>query len=196
MSQNIYQQRVQRFKELMEKNRIDAVMIRNIYSFTYFTGIPWWQPAVLIPQREPPIIFAFEDEVEELKERTWIDKILGYRKVEDLMRAVTSNIRRLKVETLGFDIDIDASALLFEQFRNLNPGKKIVNVHSLIMKLRMIKDSTEIELIHSEKTRRRVNSGLRQRWKAQNPRAPNEQRDQKRRLGDDRHHASVQRLLF
>jgi Xaa-Pro aminopeptidase len=131
----------------MEKNRIDAVMIRNIYSFTYFTGIPWWQPAVLIPQREPPIIFAFEDEVEELKERTWIDKILGYRKVEDLMRAVTSNIRRLNVETLGFDIDIDASALLFEQFRNLNPGKKIVNVHSLIMKLRMIKDSTEIELI-------------------------------------------------
>jgi Xaa-Pro aminopeptidase len=63
------------------------------------------------------------------------------------MKAVTSNIRRLNVKTLGFDIDIDTSALLFEQFRNLNPGKKIVNVHSLIMKLRMIKDSTEIELI-------------------------------------------------
>jgi Xaa-Pro aminopeptidase len=131
----------------MERNHIDAVMIRNIYSFTYFTGIPWWQPAVLIPLREPPTIFAFEDEVEELREKTWIDKILGYRKVEELMRAVTSNIRQLDVQTLGFDIDIDASALLFEQFRNLNPGKKIVNVHSLIMKLRMIKDPTEIELI-------------------------------------------------
>ncbi len=147
MSQNIYKQRVERFRELMARNHIDAVMIRNIYSFTYFTGISWWQPAVLIPLKEPPIIFTFEDEVEELQEKTWIDKILGYRKVEELMRAVTSNINQLKVQTLGFDIDIDASALLFEQFRNMNPQKKIVNIHSLIMKLRMIKDQTEIELI-------------------------------------------------
>jgi len=147
MSKDIYKQRTERFNQLMERNDIDAVMIRNIYSFAYFTGIPWWQPAVLLPLKEPPIIFAFEDEVEELRKWTWIDKILGYRKVEELMKSVTSHIRQLNVQSLGFDIDIDASALLFEQFRNLNPGKKIVNVHGLIMKLRMIKDPTEIELI-------------------------------------------------
>jgi len=85
--------------------------------------------------------------VEELREKTWINKILGYRKVEELMRAVTENIRKLGGQTIGFDVDVDASALLFEQFKAMHPGKKIVDVHGLIMQLRMVKDQTEIENI-------------------------------------------------
>jgi len=139
--------RVKRFQALMEEKGIGATMIRNIYSFTYFTGTSWWQPAVLIPAKDEPIIFAFEDEVEELGEKTWINKILGYRKVEELMRAVTENVRKLDAQTLGFDIDVDASALLYELFRAMHPGKKIVDVHGLIMQLRMVKDKTEIENI-------------------------------------------------
>jgi Xaa-Pro aminopeptidase len=122
-------------------------MIRNIYSFTYFTGTPWWQPSLLIPVKDEPIIFAVEDEVEELREKTWISKILGYRKIEELMRAVTENTRKLDAQTIGFDVDVDASALLYEQFKMMHPGKKIVDVHGLIMQLRMVKDQTEIENI-------------------------------------------------
>jgi len=139
--------RVKRFQALMEEKGIGATMIRNIYSFTYFTGISWWQPAVLIPAKDEPIIFAFEDEVEELGEKTWVSKILGYRKVEELMRAVTENIRKTGAQTIGFDIDVDASALLYEQFKTMHTGKKIVDVHGLIMQLRMVKDKTEIENI-------------------------------------------------
>jgi len=147
MSQNVGKDRVKRFQSLMEEKGIGATMIRNIYSFTYFTGTPWWQPSVLIPAKDEPTIFAFEDEVEELREKTWINKILGYRKVEELMRAVTENIRKLDAQTIGFDVDVDASALLFEQFKAMHPSKKIVDVHGLIMQLRMVKDQTEIENI-------------------------------------------------
>jgi len=147
MNQSIGRDRVKRFQALMDEKGIAATMIRNIYSFTYFTGTPWWQPAVLIPARDEPIIFAFEDEVEELREKTWISKILGYRKVEELMRAVTENIRKLDAPTIGFDVDVDASALLYEQFKAMHPGKKIVDVHGLIMQLRMVKDKGEIENI-------------------------------------------------
>jgi len=147
MSQNVGRDRVKRFQALMEEKGVGATMIRNIYSFTYFAGTSWWQPAVLIPAKDEPIIFAFEDEVEELQEKMWISKILGYRKVEELMRAVTENIRKLNVQTVGFDVDVDASALLFEQFKAMHPGKKIVDVHGLIMQLRMVKDQTEIENI-------------------------------------------------
>jgi len=147
MSRTIGRERVKRFQELMKEKGIGATMIRNIYSFTYFTGTPWWQPAVLIPAKDEPIIFAFEDEVEELREKTWINQILGYRKVEELMRAVTENIRKQDAQTIGFDVDVDASALLYELFRTMHSSKKIVDVHGLIMQLRMVKDQTEIENI-------------------------------------------------
>jgi len=147
VNKTLVEARVKRFQALMEKNHIDAVMIRNIYSFTYFTGIQWWQPSVLIPQKDEPIIFVFADEVEELREKTWITNIQGYRKVEELMRAVVDSIRKLGAQTIGFDIDIDASALLYEQFKAMHPHHKIVDVHGLIMQLRMVKDQTEIENI-------------------------------------------------
>jgi len=147
MNQSVGRSRVERFQALMDEKGIGATMIRNIFSFTYFTGTPWWQPSVLIPVKDEPIIFAFEDEVEELREKTWINKILGYRKVEELMRDVTENIRKSGAQTIGFDVDVDASALLFEQFKAMHSGKKIVDVHGLIMQLRMVKDQTEIENI-------------------------------------------------
>lgn len=147
MSQNAAEDRVKRFQALMEQKAIDATMVRNIYSFTYFTGTSWWQPAILIPAKAEPIIFAFEDEVEELQEKTWINQILGYRKVEELMKAVTENMRKLNAQTIGFDVDVDASALLYELFRTMHQGKKIVDVHGLIMQLRMVKDPTEIQNI-------------------------------------------------
>jgi len=147
MGKNFVEARVRQFQSLMEKNRIDAVMIRNIYSFTYFTGTQWWQPSVLIPQKDDPVIFAFADEVEELREKTRITNIMGYRKVEELMKAVVDSIRKLGAQTIGFDIDVDASALLYEQFKAMHPHHKIVDVHGLIMQLRMVKDQTEIENI-------------------------------------------------
>jgi len=147
MSKGFVENRVRQFQALMEKNRIDVVMIRNIYSFTYFAGTQWWQPSILIPQKGEPILFMFEDEVEELREKTWITHIQGYRKIEELMRAVVDSIRKLGAQIVGFDIDIDASALLYEQFKAMHPHHKIVDVHGLIMQLRMIKDQNEIELI-------------------------------------------------
>jgi len=147
MSRTDVEARVRRFQGLLEKNGIDVVMIRNIYSFTYFTGTQWWQPSVLIPQKGEPIVFAFADEVDELRERTWITNIQGYRKIEELMRAVVDSVRGLGAQTVGFDVDIDASALLYEQFKAMHPHHKIVDVHGLIMQLRMVKDQTEIENI-------------------------------------------------
>lgn len=147
MSKAVVQDRVARFQALLEKNRIDAVMIRNIYSFTYFAGVQWWQPSLLIPQKGEPTIFVFGDEAEELREKTWITNILGYRKVEELMKAVVDSIRKTGAQTVGFDVDVDQSALLYEAFKSMHASRKIVDVHGLIMQLRMVKDASEIERI-------------------------------------------------
>lgn len=144
---NRFEKRTRNFQKLMLDKNIDGSMIRNIYSFRYFTGIGWWQPSIYIPAFGDPTIFAFEDEVEEIKENTWVENIIGYRKVEELIKGVVSTIKESKAKTLGFDLDIDASALLYRMFLNMHADKKLVDVHSLIMELRMIKDEEEISLI-------------------------------------------------
>ena len=144
---NKFEDRIKKFQDLMSEKDIDGTMIRSLYSFRYFTGVSWWQPSVFIPVSGVPTIFAFEDEVEEIRENTWVENILGYRKVEELINGVLTTIKHSGAKTLGFDIDIDASALLYQAFLNMHSDKKIVDVHGLIMQLRMIKDEEEIALI-------------------------------------------------
>lgn len=144
---NRFEDRVRKFQDLMSGKSIDGVMIRNVYSFRYFTGVSWWQPALYIPVSGNPTIFAFEDEVEEIRKNTWIENILDYRKVEELLSSVVTTIKSSGVKTLGFDLDIDSSALLHQMFVNIHADKKVVDVHSLIMELRMVKDEEEVSLI-------------------------------------------------
>ena len=144
---NIFEGRVRTFQDLISQKNIGGAMIRNPYSFRYFTGVGWWQPSIYIPASGDPTIFAFEDEVEELKEATWIDNILGYRRVEELMRSVVTVIRGSTGGTLGFDLDIDSSALLYQMFLNMHADRRVVDVHDLVMELRMIKDEMEISLM-------------------------------------------------
>ncbi|MGC8849836.1 MAG: M24 family metallopeptidase, partial [Candidatus Bathyarchaeia archaeon] len=144
---NIFEERTRKFQDLISQRGIGGVMIRNPYSFRYFTGVGWWQPSIYIPASGDPTIFAFEDEVEELKENTWIGNVSGYRRVEELMRSVVMAIRSTAGKTLGFDLDIDSSALLYQMFVNMHGDRKVVDVHDLVMELRMIKDDMEISLI-------------------------------------------------
>jgi len=144
---NKFENRVRKLQSLMLEKNIDGVMIRTLPSFRYFTGVGWWQPSLYIPASNDPIIFVFEDEIEEIKEKTWIKNIIGYRSVEELMKNVVAVIKDSKAKTLGFDLDIDASALLYQMFLYMHGDKKIVDVHNLIMELRIIKDSEEIQLI-------------------------------------------------
>ena len=141
--------RVERFQQLMKQNNMDASMIRTLSSFTYFTGIKWLRPALLIPSEGDPIAFVFKHEVEEFVEKTGIKNVETYLKAEELMKKVSSTIRESGFKRVGFDYSVerDSYVLFFELFKQLNPQIEIVDVHSLIMKLRIVKDSGEIEEI-------------------------------------------------
>jgi Xaa-Pro aminopeptidase len=142
-----FEDRVRKFQNLMLEKNIDGCMIRTLYSFRYFTGVGWWQPSLYIPASGDPTIFVFEDEIEEIKEKTWIKNVKGYRKVEELMKSVVEVIKESKAKTLGFDLDIDASAALYQMFLYMHGDKKIVDTHNLIMELRAVKDLEEIQFI-------------------------------------------------
>jgi len=148
-SREILRKRVESFQRLMRENGIDASMIRTLSSFTYFTGVKWLRPALLIPAEDEPTAFIFKYEAEEFMEKSWIQNVKTYVRVEELMRNISRTIRESAYKRVGFDYSLerDSYVIFFELFKKLNAQAEIVDVHALIMQLRMIKDSAEIEAI-------------------------------------------------
>ena len=142
--ENEYSIRTKKFQELMGKKGIDVAMIRDRYAFRYFTGTPWDPPALLIPVEGEPIIFAIEEEIPELRQKTWIKNFLPYRDVKVLINSVHKKVDN---PVIGFNLDIDSSALLFSMFEKIHAKRKVVDVHPLIMELRMFKHPSEVEKI-------------------------------------------------
>ncbi len=149
VSQEILKRRVEHFQQLMKQNNIDASMIRTLSSFTYFTGLKWLRPALLIPAEGDPTASIFKYEVEEFMKKSWIQNVKTYTKSEELMKEISGNIRKSGYKKVGFDYSVerDSYVLFFELFKRLNPLVEIEDVHALIMQLRMVKDASEIEAI-------------------------------------------------
>lgn len=133
----------------MKSDHIDASMIKTVSSFTYFTDVQWLRPGLIIPAEGVPVAFIPKHEMEKFIESSCIKHVVPYMGVDELMRGVSSTIRNNGYRKVGFDMSVerDAYELFFNMFKNLNPKTEIVDVHSLIMQLRMIKDTTEIESI-------------------------------------------------
>ncbi len=145
----LHRSRVRRFQRLLEEKGIDAAMIRTLSSFAYFTGVKWLRPALLIPSEGDPIVFAFEDEAQEVEERTGIRDVRTWRRVGELMAGISGAIRDGGFRVVGFDYSLerDAYVMFFELFKKVNRQVEVRDVHPLIMELRMVKDEHEIELI-------------------------------------------------
>jgi Xaa-Pro aminopeptidase len=141
--------RVKNFQESMRKAGIEASNIRTLSSFTYFAGIKWLRPSLMIPTEGEPTAFIIEQEAEEFLSKTWIKDVITYRRVEELMRGIIGWIRDHGYKVVGFDYSVerDSYVAFFELFKTLNPNIEVRNVHGMIMDLRMIKDYDEIEAI-------------------------------------------------
>ncbi|NJD99302.1 aminopeptidase P family protein [Thermococcus sp. LS1] len=145
----IFRKRVERFQELLRENEIDGAVIRTLSSFIYFTGTKWLRPALFIPAEGDPLVFVVWGEAEEFKRRSWIENVVEFQKVEDLMAGVVGWIHRNGMERVGleFGIERDAYLIFLKIFERLNPTVEIVDVLNLTMGLRMIKDEWELDNI-------------------------------------------------
>lgn len=145
----ILRRRLESFQEKLRSRNIDAAMIRVLSTFIYFTGTKWLRPALLVPARGDPILFAARGEEEELAQRTWIDNIITFKDGGDLMAKVSSTIRSngYKIIGLEYGIERDAYILFYEMFKRLNPGVKVVDISDIVVGMRIIKDEYELEAI-------------------------------------------------
>ncbi len=141
--------RYRRFQELLRREGIDAVMLRTLSSFIYFTGIKWLRPALLIPAEGEPTAFVAHGEEKFFRERTWIRDVVTYAEGGELMARVSRTIRERGYRRVGleFGLERDAYILFYEMFRKLNPGVEVVDVSQLLYELRMVKDGYELDSI-------------------------------------------------
>jgi len=77
----------------MSDKGIDAVMLRTLSSFIYFTGVKWLRPALLIPSNGDPIAFIAMKEEDEFLSRTWVRNFMMYSDGGSLIANVTRTIR-------------------------------------------------------------------------------------------------------
>ncbi len=145
--EEIYRKRVERFQELLRENNIEAAVVRTVSTFIYFTGVKWLRPALMIPQEGEPWVMVFKNETDLFKQKSWIEDVREYQKVEELMVEISSWIRKSGFMSAGLEISVerDSYTLFHELFKRLNMGVEVVDTLPLIMQLRMVKDECELE---------------------------------------------------
>ncbi|NJE75745.1 Xaa-Pro peptidase family protein [Thermococcus sp. ES12] len=145
----IFRKRVERFQELLRENDIDGAVIRTLSTFIYFTGTKWLRPSLLIPAEGEPVVYVVKREAELFREKSWIENVIEFQRVEDLMAGIVTWIHSNGMERVGleFGIERDAYLIFFKIFKRLNPTIEIVDILDLTMGLRMIKDEWELDNI-------------------------------------------------
>ena len=145
----IFRKRLEKFQELLMENDIDGAVIRTLSSFIYFTGTKWLRPSLLIPAEGEPTVYVVKGEAELFREKSWIENVVEYQRVEDLMAGVVTWVNGNGFQRVGleFGIERDAYLIFLKLFQRLNPSVEIVDILDLTMSLRMIKDEWELENI-------------------------------------------------
>jgi len=145
----VLRRRLRNFQERLNKEQIDAIMLRTLSSFKYFTGIKWLRPALLIPAEGEPIAFVVKGEEELFREKSSVKEVETFVEVSELMAKVSGIIRNqgYRIVGLEYGTERDAYILFYEMFKRLNPSVKIVDVSKIISKMRLIKDKYELEAI-------------------------------------------------
>ncbi|WP_297489336.1 Xaa-Pro peptidase family protein [Thermococcus sp.] len=148
-SERTFRGRLERFQELLQENDIDGAVIRTLSSFIYFTGTKWLRPSLLIPAEGEPVVYVVKGEAELFRERSWIENVVEFQRVEDLMAGVVTWIHTNGFQRVGleFSVERDSYLLFYKLFQRLNPTVEVVDILDLTMRLRMIKDDWELNNI-------------------------------------------------
>ncbi|AAL80871.1 aminopeptidase P family protein [Pyrococcus furiosus DSM 3638] len=159
-NQKIFRKRMERFQEALKEKDIDAAVIRTLSTFIYLTGTKWLRPSLFVPAEGEPTVFVVKGEAEEFKRRSWIENVVEFQKVEDLMAGVVKLIQSSGARRVGleFGVERDAYLLFFKMFQRLNPTVEVVDILDITMGMRMIKDEWEIENIR--KAAKIANKGM------------------------------------
>jgi Xaa-Pro dipeptidase len=143
---NIFQSRRQRAQELMAQNDVAALHVTSRENYFYLTGDIRNVARIFLPQKGEPIVIVFDEEIESAEKATGIGDVRGWRSPQDLMRTFFSITKDydLRAKKVGFCVH-STPGFLLHRVQQLNPRMTIVESEEVLMPIRYVKDTTEID---------------------------------------------------
>lgn len=148
----VNKQRVQKAQDRMKQQGIDAYLILTHDDYIYFFGEDRYQPRAIIPAQGPPLIVTFAGEEEEVRESLGVEDVRIFasvgQQIKDIvqvMRGMIGDKEKLKV---GVQMWFGTPAFLLNMFQRANPIVEVVDIAPVMDDLRMVKDASEIVLMH------------------------------------------------
>jgi len=130
---------------LLQKQQIDAAIIRQNADLFYFTGTA--QDAYLLVPASGAPLFMVRRDAERAKEQSPIRPILSLKTARELPQAVLDVCHGSSPKRLGLELDVLPANTFFFFDEKLFPKQQIVDISGAIRQLRMVKSSWEIEMM-------------------------------------------------
>lgn len=151
------EQRMERARQLMAENKIDAIMITGGTSLVYFTNIHWWMSerlfAVILPVKGNPFYVCPAFEEDRAREqiasgpggnnaevRTWQEDESPYQRIAEGLKD-----RNLTTGNMGMEETV--RYVFSEGLSKAAPGLRLVSATPVTAGCRMIKSKHELQLM-------------------------------------------------
>jgi len=151
------EQRIERARQLMAENKIDALMITGGTSLVYFTNIHWWMSerlfAVILPVKGNPFYVCPAFEEDRAREqiasgpggnnaevRTWQEDESPYQRIAEGLKD-----RKLTSGNMGMEETV--RYVFSEGLSKVAPGLRLVSATPVTAGCRMIKSQHELQLM-------------------------------------------------
>jgi len=149
-----FQARAARVRALIEDRDLDALIVtgpENIYYLTgYSTPAYYSTQALILPREDPPMMFVYAPEVDNVRQGSWIDEFASYgpsqTPIAELATALKDrglDKRRIGIETLSWFFP----ARRHEELRAALPFVALTATDGIIEQCRAIKSSAEVAYI-------------------------------------------------
>ena len=147
-------QRLNRARELMQRQGIGAVLVESGPSLDYFTGIQWWRSerltGVVIPVSGDPIVVTPFFEQPTIKEMLAVPaEIRTWQEDEEPLKLVADFLRERKVEALPVGFEETNRFFLEDRLKQQLPAMRVVSANPVVRLLRMIKSPAELALMQA-----------------------------------------------
>ena len=149
--------RLERARQLMQQNRIDALCMIGGTSLQYFTGIRWWNSERLftfvLPQKGAPFYVspAFEEDRarEQIAQAPEGDscRVLLWQEDEDPYKLVAQGLKDAGASTGRIGVEERTTFVFSDGIAKASPGVQIVSATPVTAGCRMIKSPAEIALM-------------------------------------------------
>lgn len=139
-----YRNRLKKVNSLIEKEKLDYVLITNLQNLYWLSGTGQYG-VLLLSKNDDPTLFIRRNFFR-AKEESFLDNIVELNNTTQIFDYINKYHQSLENLRIGMELDsLPASYFLY--YKSLFKGTELINIELNLRRLRMIKDQKELEIM-------------------------------------------------